>query len=89
MLPYARRKGFKIGWVPESDDPDGGARDVWLEPSDQSHVLQGHPEYRMQHLEFVEREVTGPGKIRLEQLPDPVIAVAAWKNGPDDGPPRD
>ena len=83
MLPYAREKNFKIGWVPEFNHPDGDARDVWLEPPDQSVVLQGHPEYRMQHLEFVEREVAGPGKIQIGQLPDPVIAVAARKNGPD------
>ena len=83
MLPYARLKGFKLGWVPEFNHPDGDARDIWLEPPDQSRAPQGHPEYRMKHLEYIEREVAGPGKVRIDQLPDPVIAVAARKTGPD------
>jgi hypothetical protein len=66
MLPYAREKNFEIGWVREINNPDGDARDVWLDPPDQSLVLQGHPEYRIQHLEIVERQIAGPGTIQIE-----------------------
>jgi len=83
VLPYARAKGFQFGWVPEFNDPDGDARDVWMDPPDQSRVLEGHPEYRLKGLAFVERDISGPGKVHFEGLPNPVFAIAARKNNPN------
>src|ERR1700730_9847407 len=82
VLPYARAKGFQFGWVPEFNDPEGDARDVWKDPPDQSRVLEGHSEYRSKRLAYVEREVSGPGKVSFDDLPNPVLAIAARKGGP-------
>jgi hypothetical protein len=83
ILPYARQRNFKLGWVPEFNDPDGDARDPWMDPPDQSRVLAGHPEYRLKRLAYVERHFRGPGTARFDHLPDPVIAVAARSTEPD------
>ena len=83
ILPYAREKGFQLGLVPEFNDPDGDARDVWMDPPDQSRVIEGHPEYRLKRLAYVERDISGPGKVHLEGLPNPVLAIAARKTGGD------
>jgi len=83
LLAYAREKGFQLGVNAENEWPDGDARDVWLDPPDQSHVLEGHPEYHMKRLAYVEREFGGPGPVRFNRLPDPVIAVAARIKGAD------
>src|SRR5690349_8615093 len=53
ILPYARAKGFVLGWVPEFNDPDGDARDVWRDPPNQSRVADGHPEFRLRRLAYV------------------------------------
>ena len=79
VLPYARERGFQFGLVPEFNDPDGDARDVWKDPPDQSIVLEGHPEYRLKRLAYVEREISGPGKVSFNDLPNPVVAIAARK----------
>ena len=83
ILPYARQKNFKLGWVPEFNDPDGDARDPWMDPPDQSRVLAGHPQYRLKRLAYIERSFNGPGVARFDDLPDPVIAIAGRKAGPD------
>ena len=61
ILPYARQRNFKLGWVPEFNDPDGDARDPWMDPPDQSRVLAGHPEFRLKRLAYIERHFSGPG----------------------------
>src|SRR6185312_6923782 len=66
MLPYARERGFQLGWHPEFDVPNGDARDMWRDPPHQSRVLEGHPEYSLQRLAYVEREVAGPGKFSFD-----------------------
>jgi len=81
ILPYARAKGFCLGWHPEFNIPNGDARDMWKDPPNQSRVLEGHPEYRLQRLAYVEHEVSGPGKVNFEDLPNPVFAIAAHKAG--------
>jgi len=83
ILAHARQKNFTLGMVPDVTHPQGDARDVHLDPPDQSHVLLGHPEYRLQRLRFMEREVFAPASVRIENLPDPVIAIAAKRIGPD------
>ena len=83
ILPYARQRNFKLGWVPEFNDPDGDARDPWMDPPDQSRVLAGHPEYRLKRLAYIEQHFSGPGTARFDHLPDPVIVVAAHSTGPD------
>jgi hypothetical protein len=79
ILPYARAKGFRLGWHPEFNIPNGDARDMWKDPPQQSRVLEGYPEYRLKRLAYVEREVSGPGKVNFEDLPNPVFAIAAHK----------
>src|SRR6185437_3093007 len=83
LLAYARAKGFHMGVNPENEWPDGDAFDQWLNPTDQSHVLIGHPEYHMKCLAYVEREFAGPGKVSFHNLPSPVVAVAARMTGTD------
>jgi hypothetical protein len=83
ILAYSREKGFQLGVNAENEHPDGGANDHWLDPPDQSLVLQGHPEYHMKRLAYVEHEFVGPGPVRFNGLPDPVIAVAARIKGPN------
>lgn len=83
LLPHAKEKGFTIGVVPEYFHPQGDARDVSLDPPDQSHVLLGHPEYRLKRLTFTEKVFSGPGKCRFDGLGDAVIAVAGKKLGPN------
>jgi len=83
LLAYAREKNFQLGVNAENEWPDGDAFDQWLDPPDQSHVLEGHPEYHMKRLTYVEREFVGPGPVRFNRLPDPVIAVAARIKGAD------
>ena len=83
ILPYARQRNFKLGWVPEFNDPDGDARDPWMDPPDQSRVLAGHPEFRLKRLAYIEQHFNGPGKARFDHLPDPVIAVATRGTGLD------
>lgn len=83
FLSYAREKGFQLGIEPEIEWPDGVARDKWLPPPDQSLVLEGHPEYRMKRLVYVQREFAGPGKARFSTLPKPIFALAAKLTGPN------
>ncbi len=83
LLAYAREKGFQIGVNAENEWPDGDGRDHWLDPPDQSHTLEGYPEYHMKRLTYVERGFVGPGAVRFSGLPDPVIAVAAPIKGPN------
>jgi hypothetical protein len=81
ILPYARTKGFQLGWHPEFNIPNGDARDMWRDPPNQSRVLEGHPEYRLKRLAYVEREVSGPGRVNFDNLPEPVLAIAGRKVG--------
>jgi len=55
---------------------------VWRDPPNQSRVLEGHSEYRSKRLAYVEREVSGPGKVSFDDLPNPALAIAARKVGP-------
>lgn len=82
LLAYARSKGFQLGWHPEFNIPTGDARDMWKDPPNQSRVLEGHPEYRLKRLAYIEREASGPGKVSFDDLPNPVLAIAARKLGP-------
>jgi len=84
LLEYSSKKGFQLGVNAECEWPDGDARDKWMDPPDQSHVLEGHPEYRMQRLAYIEREYAGPGRAQFAGLPNPQIAVAARKTGPEE-----
>ena len=76
FLDHARRRGLSMGMVPDFFHPQGDARDVRLGPPDPSLVLKGHPEYRLKHLQTVERRFSGPGTALIRGLPDPVIASA-------------
>jgi len=84
LLEYSSQKGFQLGVNAEYEWPDGDARDKWMDPPDQSLVLEGHPEYRMKRLAYVEREYAGPGRAQFAGLPNPQIAVAARKMGPEE-----
>lgn len=83
LLAYSRAKGFQLGVNAENEWPDGDAFDQWLDPPDQSHVLLGHPEYHMKRLAYIERDFVGPGVARFQNLPHPIIAVAAQVEGID------
>ena len=84
VLKYSSLKGFQLGVNAEYEWPDGDARDKWMDPPDQSRVLEGHPEYRMKRLAYIEREYAGPGRAQFAGLPSPQIAVAARKTGPEE-----
>jgi len=83
LLAYARQRGFQLGVVPEYNFPDGEARDKWMKPPDQSRVLEGHPQYRMKKISYVEREISGPGRAHFGNLPNPQIAVAGRRISAD------
>jgi hypothetical protein len=84
ILAYAHAKGFQVGVNAENTWPDGNASDQWLNPPDQSLVLEGHPEYHMKRLTYVAREFGGPGTARFSDLPHPVLAVAGRIKGPNE-----
>jgi len=44
-------------------------------------VLENHPDYRLKRLAYVEREVSGPGKVSFDDLPNPVLAIGGRKVG--------
>ncbi len=77
FLDHARRTDVALGMVPDFFHPQGDARDVRMDPPDPSRVLEGHPEYRLQRLQLIERRFSGPGRALIRGLPDScVIAVA-------------